>query len=94
MQKRAAIVSSTVLLAVGKTAVSKFHGLMEKWPPEKQEARLHMMVRRIDVKDPAIGSMEICLDERLQSSFLGEGPSGSPEGPFNYLGVFPLTITL
>lgn len=29
-----------------------------------------------------------------QSSFLSEGPSGSPEGPFDFQAVLPLTITL
>lgn len=41
-----------------------------------------------------VGAMEICLDKRLQGSFLGECPSGSPEGPFDVQGVLPLTITL
>lgn len=85
---------SHVPLAVVKTVLTKFHRLMEKSPPEQQKALLHMMVRRIEVKDRTVGSIEICLDERLQSSFLKEGPSGSPEGPFDYKGVLPLTITL
>ncbi|WP_206922522.1 hypothetical protein [Alicyclobacillus suci] len=85
---------SHVPLAVVKTVLTKFHRLMEKSPPEQQKALLHMMVRRIEVKDRAIGSVEVCLDERLQSSFLNEGPSGLPEGPFDCKGVFPLTITL
>lgn len=67
---------------------------MEKSPPEQQKALLHMMVRRIEVKDRAIGSIEICLDERLKTSFLSAGPSGSPEGPFDSKEVLPLMITL
>lgn len=83
-----------VPLAVVGTVLTQFHRLMEKSPPEQKKALLHMMIRRIEVKDRAVASLEICMDERLQSSFLNEGPSGSPEGPFNFQGVLPLTITL
>jgi len=85
---------STVPIAVVKTVLTQFHRLMEQSPPEQQKALLHMMVRRIEIRDRAIASVEICLDERLQSSFLNEGPSGSPEGPFDFKGTLPLTITL
>lgn len=85
---------SHVPLAVVKTVLTQFHRLMEKSPPEQQKALLHMMVRRIEVMDRTVASLEICLDGRLESSFLEEGPSGSPEGPFDFQRVLPLTITL
>lgn len=66
---------------------------MESSLPEQQKALLHMMVRRIEVKDRAVCSIELYPDDRLQSSFLGEGPSGSPEGSLDCKGVLPLTIT-
>lgn len=86
--------TAPVPLAVVKAVLTRFHKLMDKSPPEQQKALLHVLVKRIEVKNRKIDAVEIIIDETLQKSFLGEGPSGSPEGPFDYKGVLPLTITL
>lgn len=86
--------TAPVPVPVVKAVLSQFDRLMDSSPPDQQKTLIHLLVRRITVNRGKIDKIELQIDERIQQSFLREGPSGSPEGPFDFEGVLPLTITL